>query len=286
MATWISKILIILTATTVPAVSYGNWRSPALMKDLVALRAPDSDYISSIEEDRQNEAKELILVPVPAGFVRADFKTSLFTDSLSKEFIERYREKLGYTEAEQNAQTPVDLKAYGDSTGYTEEVKRHREKQREFGEYMFRRLAEFHVDNYFKSEPKLKKVYEMKERLSNLDVRVNESTKLNTNYSFSGNFITATLENPYINARARFEMNPAQLGPGPVEETILSLYRNITETFSFENHYKLTQQILSLVGRKSFSERLQSTLTLSNSFIDLKDKPKESIALAGLLFVY
>jgi hypothetical protein len=257
-----------------------------LMDDIMAIRDRDDGYVSSITEDTFEEPKDLALMPAPLGYGDFDFSATLFTDTLSKEFVERYREKLGYTEAERSATSPVDLKAYGDNTGYTEEVRQHQQKQREFGEYMFRRLAEFHVDNFFKSEPKLRKVYELKERVSNLDVRVNESTKLNTNYSFSGNFITATVENPIINGRARFEMNPAQLGPGPIEETILSIYRNLTQNVFMETHYRLTQQILSFVGRKSFSERLQTTLSLSNGFKELADKPRETLIVGGLLFLY
>jgi hypothetical protein len=246
--------------------------SAQLTSDSRIVYAPYSDgYISSLDQEIIQPMSELVLVSKPEA-LREKGSEVVFTSSLHKEFRDRYRDQFGFTEAQQFLNDPVDVQFYGQARGYSIQEEQHRENRRKFGEYVMKRTVEFHADNYFKSDPQLRAVYEVKERLSNLDVKVNETTKLNTNYSFAGNYVTTTLENPYINSQVRLEM--AGTTPGAINETQASLYRGITPSTNGEVYYKFNEQKYSLVGRKRFTDKIETSMTYQSS-------PAETLYLVG-----
>jgi len=243
-------------------------------------------YISSIDQDIPSPTTDLVVVKAPQGYASDDASSTIFTQQLSKEFTERYEDKFGRTPIEQSLELSKGPNEYGSNLSTTTEAQESQSKQKEFGEYMFRRLSEYHVDTFFRSDPKLKSVWELKEKVSNVSVEVRPGMKLNTNYSFSGNFVTATFENPYINARSRWEMSTSSFGPGPIEETIVSLYRNITPQLALENYYRVNSETASIVTRYQWRPNLQSTVTVSNTAKATASQVQETTGLVGLLYVY
>lgn len=243
-------------------------------------------YVWDVAEERNApEPKNLELINPPAPN-RPALNQIIFSGGLEKEIVDRYREKLGYTEAEQALRNPVYSSDVTSSSDYRAGAEANQGQQQDFANYMFRRLAEYHVDSYFKSEPKLKKVWEFKEKISNVDMRVSQEVKINTSYSFSGNYFTSTVENPWVLGRVRIEMNPSGFGPSGVDEYIYSLIKSLTPTFSLESHYRYNAENLSVIGRKQISPTLQTTLTGATAFKNTVEKPQESLVLAGLLYVY
>lgn len=250
--------------------------SAHLTTDARIVYAPYSDgYISSLDQEIIEPMSELVLVSKPIE-LRQKGSEVVFTNALHKEFQERYRQQFGFTAAQQFFNDPLDVNFLGQVRGYSVEEESHRAARRAFGEYVMKRTIEYHVDNYFKSDPQLKAVYEIKERLSNLDVKVNETTKINTNYSFAGNFVTTTMDSSIINAQIRVEM--AGTSPGAITETTAQVSRGITPTTSGDVYYKFNEKKYSVVGRKSLGHQMETSLTV-------QDSPAETLYLLGFSFL-
>ncbi len=242
---------------------------------------PVSDgYISSIDQDTIEPMKDLVLISQPVELRPVTSTEKVFTLKLQKEFQDQYRQRFGFTEAQQFLNDPVDVTFYGNTHGYSKEDEKHRADRRSFGEYIVKKTMEFHVDNYFKSEPQLKKVYEFKERISHLDVKVNEETKINSNYDFAGNYVTTTVENPYVNARLQLDM--AGSTPGAINDTTFALYRGITSTITAETYYKFNSNLYSAVVRKHVSDNIETSVTMETSSRDTNDRPTGTMFLVGL----
>jgi hypothetical protein len=259
-------------------------RSVALFDARAALAPlPEDGYISNMDQDIIEPQKELVLMAPPPELRTDKGAQKIFTNSLQKEFRDNYRQRFGFTEAQQALNNPVDVSLYGAPHGYSTEEEQYRASRRDFGDYVMRRTAEYHADNYFKSEPALKKVYQLKERLSKLDVRVNESTKVNTNYSFAGNYVTTTVENPYLNGKLLINM--AGTMPGGISDTTTSLYRSLTSTLSGEIYYQSSADMYAAVGRKHIADGVEGSVTVSTAGRDTADHPRGNLFLVGLSFL-
>lgn len=252
-----------------------------------ASEAIPEGYIRSLQEEKEEpEPANVVLVPKPAPQASIPLSDFIFDHKLKKEFIDVYREKFGYTEAERNLGLPLLYVENGVAQGRSVESERARAERRAFAEYMFRRLAEHHMDSYFRSDPNLKSVWELKERISNVEVKVSENFSLMTIYSYSGNFITVHANNPYVNVRLRYEMNPSSFGPSEMVETGVSLAKQITRTVHLEAHYKLIDGVFSLVAEKWLAAAMKITLQGSADTLEAGTVPKENKALAGFAYTY
>jgi len=248
-------------------------RGPLSLIDDRSVGAVVSDgYISSISEDSVEPMRELILLTPPPE-LRTAGSEKIFTSALQKEFRTRYREEFGFTYAQQFLNDPVDVSFYGFARGYSVEEEKFRAKKRGFGEYVAKKTVEYHVDNYFKSDPQLKPVYEAKERLSNLDVKVDEQTKVNSNYDFAGNHITTSFERPNMNARIRWELQG---------DTTVSFYRTFTASTNGEIFYKFNDRKYTAIGRKRLSNSVETSLTVQVNDRETAERPKENLLLLSL----
>jgi len=243
-------------------------------------------YVWDVAEERNEPLPKNLELIKPPESDKPPLQQVIFSGGLEKEIVDRYREKLGYTEAEQALRNPIYSSDVTSSSDYRAGAEANQGQQQDFANYMFRRLGEYHVDNMFKSDPKLKSVWDLKEKVSNVDVRFSQTTKVNTNYSFSGNYFTSTVENPWITSRLRIEMNPSSFGPAGIDEYIYSLIKSLSPSLSLESHYRYIAQNLSVIARKQVSPTLQTTLTCSTAFRNTDIAPQQSLILAGLLYVY
>lgn len=245
-------------------------------------------YVWDLKEEDRSEGENMALIPPPRPLAEVELKDKIFDERLTREFSEGYKTKFGYTNAEVTKNFVPQTLTTGDSARFSDEVQDTQNKQREFADYMFRRLAEYHVDKFFKTEPNLAAVYQLKEKLSNVDVRVSENVKMNANYSFGANVLSARMETPLVTAGARVEMNPSSFGPSDVQEIIGSLARAVTPTLIIESYYRFQSQVLSLVAKKHVATALETTLTASSEYKAPPAHPndKDNRILAGLTYLY
>lgn len=247
-------------------------------------------YLSSVKDERHWREVEMVLLPVP----RASSSPSgimgrpIFDAKLTREFETQYELKFGRTEAEQNLDNSSRYSMLEIPGGEYESIDAYNDRQRKFGEYMARRLTEHHVDHWAKSNPDIRPVYVLKDRIQNVAVQMNKGYKLRLHYSLSGNYVDAKVENPYnIGSKMTLQMREGGFGPSRVERTIFAVeypYSKIVKLSAF--HEIDNQASTSLVGARKLSRALSCTLTLSQNAPVDRNEPltsaRHDLALIGL----
>ncbi|NJL24070.1 MAG: hypothetical protein HC902_02060 [Calothrix sp. SM1_5_4] len=133
-------------------------------------------------------------------------------------------------------------------TGRNIGILEYQKYQRAFAEYMARRLTEYHVDHWAKNDPSFRPVYEFKDRVSNLDVRVKKGYNVKWKYNFAGPNMEVSVENPYdVEAKMRMEMTGIVSSP---QEMIYTLGYPITNKVKLSGVVKTYDGIYQLVGTR------------------------------------
>lgn len=213
----------------------------ALFIPEISLGARADGYVSDVKLERQEKFREVFLF-VKKPTAEKKLWDSIFNPQLSKEFRDKYREKFGQLDSEsivyQRSQT-TSFDPVRDNFNSTDvRVAEQQRERRAFAEYMTKRLAEWHVDNYFKNEPSMRPVYELKETLSHMDVKVTKETKLEIQYNLTQNNIDFILSNPYLDeTKMSVEMDPHSLGPSGTQENRLKLAKQLTPRTRLNNNW-------------------------------------------------
>jgi hypothetical protein len=155
------------------------------------------------------------------------------------------------------------------------------DERRKFGEFMIRRLTEWHVENYAKSDPKVRPVWEAKERISNLKVEV-ASFRIDAQYSISGNMLDIKMRNSWAQSKLTLIMNPEQFGPGPIDETLLSFVKPLSSQYTLEGRWRVADGVVSLIQYHPLGRNWAGSLTTSAAIKAGGKSPRETLWLAGI----
>lgn len=235
-------------------------------------------YLPTIAEERNLRVVEMVLIDDPTRKA-TPLNEIIFDEELSKEFRLRYEMQFGRTEVEQNLNAPNQYQTYEYATGVRVTPEEDVEKKQAYGDYMIRRLAEHHVDQYAKSSPNLRPVYELKERVSNVNLEVRKGYKVKLHYSLSGNYVDVKVDNPYeVATQITLQMNEESFGPTSVSETIVSVGYPVTKSISVGSYYTVNAGAFSLAGYKVLKDNLSTSITGSTH---LADADKESKIIIG-----
>lgn len=245
-------------------------------------------YLDSTDGERNKVISEMIVIQ-PPPVDGPPLKDRIINEKLSKEFSDRYEEKFGRTQVERIYYSPNRYTFYDDMYGFKGTPQQVSEERRNFADFMVKRLAEYHLDNFTKTNPRAKAIWEAKETLSKVNVEVSKF-KFNMNYEIAGNVFDMKVDNPYLDLfRYRLQMNPSALGPGPVDESTLSIGRPVTKKIYLEAHYKMVDGVVTYIGRRAFSPTLGGTITVSTFTKDIgvqRPNIRESLYLGGLSYVF
>lgn len=235
-------------------------------------------YLTTVKGERHLRVVEMVLIDNPTR-QPVPLDALIFDPKLTREFKEQYEVRFGRTEVEQNLKAPNRYSTYEYATGVRVTPEEDVTKKREYGEYMFRRLAEHHVDQYAKSSPNLRPMYELKERVSNVNLQVRKGYKVKLHYSFSGNYVDVNVDNPYeVSTKVTLQMDQDSFGPSTVNETILSLGYPVTTSVTVGSYYQINAGSFSLAGYKQLQSNLSTSITGSTH---LSDAEKESRVIIG-----
>lgn len=245
-----------------------------------------SGYVRSLDEEEQLDSSVEMYIPPPPSEKDKPLSQRIFNPELTKEFDDRYRQAFGQTEAEQNYNMPAHLSLEGFDYSQQPNLDQQRERRRDFGQYMVRRLTEYHIDNYAKKEPSVRPAYELKERLSTVKAEVVPGYRLNGKYSISGNLFDLKMENPFVRAKVTQELDST--GPSRSPETTWTAGRDLTNTISLDFIYKAMRDQTAMVIAKNLAPGLVSTLTTSS--VGKRDintgNDGEKLVLAGVSWNY
>jgi hypothetical protein len=245
--------------------------------------APHNGYLASVDGERDLVIEDLVIIPPPPP-LGPPLRERIFNEKLSREFRDRYDEKFGRTEVEQVYNSNNRFTVYDETWGAGGTLQELSEERQKFGDYMLRRLLEYHVDSYAQNDPQVRVVWEAKERLSNINVEVRQF-RFDMNYQLAGNTFDLKVVNPWVStARVRLQMNPGSFGPGPVDETFISIGRPVSRKLAIESHYAVTDGVVSLIGRTPLTPALGASLTASTFTKSSGTSRRESLYLAGLSY--
>lgn len=235
-------------------------------------------YVEDVRAERTDDAKDLVWVAKPDE--GPTLRDRIFNEKLSREFRERYEQRFGRTEIERISLAPNRLSYYNDVYGMKGTPQELSDERRKFGEFMVRRLAEWHIENYAKSDPKVRPVWEAKEKISNIKVEV-ATFKFDAQYSIAGNTFDLRMKSPWLDSKVTLLMNPEQFGPGPIDETLISLVKPVTSKYTVEGRWKITDGIASVIHYYPVTPAWAGTMTTSAAIQDGGTSPRETIWLAG-----
>ncbi|GEM_PF-2677243 len=206
-----------------------------------------SNYTQDIEQEKSQSYVEVYLQFNPLK--ELSLKDYIFNKELSKEFILRYQDQF-------KPQFEPLITNYNDiSTAYNSSAILLTNQKKEFAEYMIKRLVEWHLDHYIQSDPAMKTIYEVKEKLQKIEVKVTKQTKLNMKYSLASNIFDFIVETPYLDeARLTLRMDPKSFGPNSLQSTTLFLTKKISKKNSVQFNWEQTTEVQSINWLKQIPE--------------------------------
>ncbi len=250
-------------------------------------------YIDSTLAERGSQSSDLqMITELPSD--GPNFHDYIFNAELTHEFQEAYNNRFGRTDAEQILRAPNRTSFYND-VWFQGSPQDYTEQRRQFADYMLKRLGEYHVDNYMKTNPSARGIYELKEKASSLNVQV-QSFQFDMRYEIAGNTADFVVKNPYLKtAKVRLQMNQGAFGPSTIDETIVTLGTEVTKTISIMSYYSMPLNNVSFVTTKGLAPGLAATFSFIDAQRDLGPDTvrkltsnwiRETIYLGGLNFTF
>lgn len=253
--------------------------SLCLWETAQAAASPYEGYVSDVETERSERFQEVYMYAPNAQ--EKSLQEEIFSP-LAKEFKEKYREKFGQTDTESIIYQPTKFSALDENRGAVLEVELENDKRRAFAEYMTKRLLEYHIDAYMRSQPQMRPVMEFKEKVQNVKVEVNESIRLNMQYNFAGNTADFIIDNPYCEAKVSLEMNTSSFGPSETEETRIWLNKDLNKQLKLNTNTTLNDGIFHAEFVRQFQMLNFSTmLGASSAFKESGKSIRETKFLVG-----
>lgn len=264
----------------------------ALLTSLAAKASPhpwrDEDEVPGYSEELkpENEDTGEILYSVENPYRNEiKFSEKVFDPTLSKDIIQRYQESFGRTEAEIiQARTPYLNSNFSEGASITFNEEDYQKQQQSFGNYVVKRVAEYHFEKEAKENPDLRGVYETKQKLENINASVGQF-KIRGKYRLASNSVIAMVQNPYVDMQVRFELSGER-------ETVFSLEKNLPKGYSFLTDYYQKNPRWDLIGRKILTQALSLSLTYSPfKRIEVEENTRivqidEHVAIAGLSYTF
>ncbi len=240
----------------------------------------NNGYTQDVRKEREQDYYEIYLIP-PYRETTADYRGRVFNHQLTTEFRAKYVEKFGYIDANSLNYSANKFTQLDDNRPAESVVTLNRSR-RAYGEYMMRRLGEWHLDNFVKSEPSVRPFYEAKERLSNISVEVGKQTRAKMTYSISDNSAEVVLENPYCDSKLRVEMDPTKFGPGSVVENRIYVGKSLTKKLYLNSYFADKDGIGLLELQRSFTPNFGTAINISQPFRSEGISVRETRVSGGL----
>lgn len=220
-------------------------------------------YLFNVDEEKTKRDIEMVMLDKPKPLPEKK-AVVLVDEKLTKEFQQQYQYRFGTTAAEQVINNPSRDGDYTYYNNHSLTYQQYLGYQRDFGNYMIRRLVEYHVDNWFKNDPDLKPIYQAKDKLSNMNVEVKGGYKFKFKYSLSGPSLDATLENPY---KVETRLQVLMKGLLTPRDEILSLGYNLNPRWKVETLYRTLEKLTQVVISRRLSKHTSVSVTGSSGLI-------------------
>lgn len=234
-------------------------------------------YVSNVAAEKSQRFYEVYLFVSPPS--KEPSLSEFIFNPLSKEFREKYREKFGNLDTESMAYRSPSLGGY-QSTPLA--LQQEQQNRRDFAEFMMKRLTEYHVDQYMRSQPSMQPVMEVKEKIQNVKVEVTKEVRFNIQYNFAGNTADVVLDNPYCDSKLSIEMDSKSLGPTSPHETRVWLSKSLNSAWRANSNAAFTDGVISGDLTRTFAHhQIATSLGLSSTFKKEGTSVRETKYLLG-----
>jgi hypothetical protein len=220
-------------------------------------------YTNDVEAEKAERFYEVYLFAPPPP--QTNLKDQIFSP-LTKEFQNRYVEKFGVIDTDALNYKPMNYSAFDNNGVASIQQQQASDDRKDFGNYMVRRLMEYHVDNYVKTDPQMRPIYETKQKLQDVKVQVNNSIKLNLQYNFSSNIADFYVNNPWVESKMSFEMSKGSFGPSSVQEYRIWLNKQLTTTMKWINQIAVDDGLATTEIYKTVFKNIGTSVALSTYF--------------------
>ncbi len=239
-------------------------------------------YLTDVKNEREQRFYEVFIFATPPSKPTL-LSDLIFNAQLSKQFKDKYREKFGQIDTSTIIYQPTKFSVLDENRGAGLQIETDNQARREFGDFMVKRLIEWHVDNYFKTDPSMRPVYELKERLSHVQVEVTKETKLSGQYSFSDNSLDIILDGPlFETSKLTLLMDPKQFGPGPISDEKLYLAKALSKKMKVVTTATAVDGIATAELQRVLKANWTSTAGVAAAFKDGGPTARETRWLVGL----
>ena len=228
--------------------------------------AANYGYTNDIKAERENIYEEIVIFP-PQVSGSKNLNEKIFNAELSKEFRTKYIQEFGTVDTDSFVYRDPKYAEMADDNrrGVSTEVANNNAR-RNFGDFMVKRLTEWHVDHYIKEEPQMRPIYEAKEKISNIKVEINKETRLDIKYSLAGNTLDLNIINPYLESRLISYMDPSAFGPAQTLENRLFLGMQINPLLRFNLYVAENDGIATAEVIRAFRGNISTSLSSSSWF--------------------
>ena len=238
-------------------------------------------YSDSTVGERHRERKEMVLINEPETD-EIPLMDVIFTSKFTREIREKYEREFGRTEVERNWFAPSRFVELEYSNGVRVTPEEDVRRKRAFGEYMIKKLCEYHVDEYFKSNPSVRPIYEVKERISHMDVGIKGGYELKVRYFYAGNYVKVRMNNPYeVRNGFILQMDPNSVGPSKVTGVILHLGYDLTRKVGVDSYYDSREDSVKIVGYRRVSHSLITSIS-GTSGVPTNFRTSEPFGIPGI----
>lgn len=220
-------------------------------------------YTNDVEAEKAERFYEVYLFAPPPA--QTSLKDQIFSP-LTKEFQNRYVEKFGVIDTDALNYKPMNYTAFDNIGADSVQQQQASDERKDFGNYMVRRLMEYHVDNYVKTDPQMRPIYDTKQKLQDVKVQVNDSVKLNLQYNFSSNIADFYVNNPWVESKMSFEMSKGSFGPSSVQEYRIWLNKQLTTSLKWINQIAVDDGIATTQLYKTVFKNIGTSVSLSTYF--------------------
>ncbi len=242
---------------------------------LASIYGTKKGYVADLQEEEEEARTREILLLNPPLEGRPE-QVEMYDDKLRKEISDRYADEFGYTEYERNIdylnvnfenQTVRELEA---------ETLEFFDRQQRFAEYVVRKTTERKIEDRLKKDPDLKKIKDVKDRVSSYSVSPFQGYKFKAKYDLGGSNFRFDVQTPYFHSDFVFTSREARLG----------IYRQLNPRWLLSHFTKFEDGVMQVVGTRRLSPALSWSLTGSSFFKDEGYTVREHLFLTGINYIY
>lgn len=214
---------------------------------------------------KSNYELDMFALPDP---IEPPLKDIWFNHQLSKEIRSRYVDQFGSVDTEALIYRNTRYAEMHDKAPDQSSFDATRNQRRQFGEFIIKRLLEWHVDNEMKAKPELRRAYEIKQALSEVTVPVTANSKLEVHLSLVGDSINILYLNPYI--KGQYVIDPV------LNENKFILSKSIDTKTNVQTEIFEKDGVASIEIQRLFPRNASASLKESSWYNPVGITPRES----------